>query len=131
MEAIHNKQTRENEQKEKHAKDRQILENMEKKQGKIQNPVKVMAKRPGTLSSFMGYYNEVFEGGPLSPRERALVAIGTAVAMRSPQCVSTHSHRAREAGASEDEIVQAMLISGVMLGASPLRAAYSGILNEE
>jgi AhpD family alkylhydroperoxidase len=131
MEGIQNNQNSNNDVEQKREKDQQILANMKKQQGKIQNPMKVMAKRPGTLASFMTYWSGVFQEGPLTARERSLIATGVAVAMRSPQCVSTHSNRAREAGASDDEVVQAMMIASVMLGASPLRAAYNGVQNEE
>jgi len=63
------------------------------------------------------------ENGPLSEKTRSLIGVGVAVAMRSPQCVRSQSDTAKAAGATDDEIAQAVLITSVMLGASPLRSA--------
>lgn len=112
-------------------RDQQLLGTIKKQKGNVPTPLKIMAKRSGTLATFMAYHKQVFEDGPLSDRERSLVAVGTAVAMRSPQCIQTHSDYARKAGASEEEIIQAVMVASVMLGASPLRAAYSGLYGEE
>lgn len=106
--------------------DQQIMADMAA-EGEVQTPVKVMAKRPGTLARFMAYHKTIFGDGPLTERERRLIAVAVGVARNSPKCIATHANAARKAGASEDEIVQSMLIASVMLGASPLRAAYSGI----
>ncbi len=135
MEGIHNNQGVNSNNKQlmerTREKDKQILANIEEQKGNAPTPLKIMAMRPGTLTAFMAYRNQIFENGPLTEREQSLVAIGTAVAMRSSKCVWTHSNNAREAGISEDEIVQAMLIASVMLGASPLRSAYSGVYKKE
>lgn len=108
-------------------KDRSVLNTVEQKSGNVPTPLKIMAIRPGTVSTFMAHRKQVFEGGPLTERERSLVGIGVAVAMRSPECVRSHVNFAKKAGVVEDEIAQAMLVASVMLGASPLRAAYSGL----
>jgi AhpD family alkylhydroperoxidase len=89
-----------------------------------------MAMRPGTVETFMAYRNQIFEGGPLNKKEQALVAIATAVALKSAQCVHTHTNNAKKAGANEDEIVQTMLIASLMSGSSPLHIAYGAIREE-
>lgn len=113
----------ETDREKKYAQDLQIMENVKKMKGKVPTPLKVMALRPGTLSTFMAHRNQVMENGPLSEKTRSLIGAGIAVAMRSPQCIKTQSDTARAAGATDDEIAQAVLIASVMLGASPLRSA--------
>ncbi len=130
MEETHNSQHQTSVEQQQ-ATEQHILANVKANTGEVPTPLKIMSMRPGTLASFMGYRNQVFENGPLTDRERSLVAIGVAVAMRSPKCSYTHSNAARQAGASEDDIVQAMLIASLMLGVSPLRAAYSGVHTQE
>ena len=110
-------------QERKYAQDLEFMKNLYEMKGKVSTPLKVMALRPGTLSTFMAHRNQVMENGPLSEKTRALIGIGVAVAMRSPQCVKTQSGAARAAGATHDEIAQAVLMTSVMLGASPLRSA--------
>lgn len=107
----------------KHALDLKIMENIKEMKGKVPTPLKMMALRPGTLSTFMAHRNQVMENGPLSEKTRALIGTGVAVAMRSAKCIKTQSSSARTAGATDDEIVQAVLLASVMLGASPLRSA--------
>jgi len=113
----------ETDQEKKYAQDLQIMENVKKVKGKVPTPLKVMALRPGTLSTFMTHRNQVMENGPLSEKTRSLIGIGVAVAMRSSQCIKTQSDSARGAGATDDEIAQTVLMASVMLGASPLRSA--------
>ncbi len=112
---------------EKSAADQSILATIKEMKGDVPPPLKIMAMRPGTLSTFMAHRNQVMENGPLTERERSLIGIGIAVAMKSAKCVSKQANNARQAEASEDEIVQAMLMASVMLGASPLHVAYSGV----
>lgn len=130
MEGSHNNQTQ-NSVEQQRAVDQEILDNFEANMGEVPTPLKIMAMRPGTLANFMAYHSQVFKDGPLTERERRLVAVGVGVAMRSPKCIYTHSNAARQAGASEDDIVQAMMIASLMLGASPLRAAYSAVHTKE
>lgn len=109
----------------KYAQDLEIMEHIKKMKGKVATPLKVMALRPGTLTTFMAHRNQVMENGPLSEKTRALIGTGVAVAMRSDQCIKTQSATARDAGATDAEIAQAVLMASVMLGASPLRSAGS------
>ncbi len=111
----------------KSAADQDILASIKEVKGDVPPPLKIMAMRPGTLSTFMAHRNQVMENGPLTERERSLIGIGIAVAMKSSKCVSTQANNARQAEVSEDEIVQAMLMASVMLGTSPLHVAYSGV----
>ncbi len=115
---------------EKSAADQSILATIKEMKGEVPPPLKIMSMRSGTLSTFMAHRNQVMENGPLTERERSLIGIGIAVAMKSPKCVSTQANNARQAEVSEDEIVQAMLMASVMLGASPLHVAYNGVLKE-
>jgi AhpD family alkylhydroperoxidase len=116
---------------EKQAQDLKIMENVKEMKGKVPTPLRVMALRPGTLTTFMAHRNQIMEDGPLSEKSRSLIGIGVAVAMRSSQCIKTQSSTARSAGATEDEIAQAVLMASVMLGASPLRSAGCCLENEQ
>ncbi len=105
------------------------LTHFEEIKGMIPTPLKMMALRPGTVSAFMAHRNRIFEGGPLTEREKALLGVSVSVALISPACIRNHANDARKAGAGEDEIVQAVLIAGLICGASPLRAAFAGMMN--
>jgi AhpD family alkylhydroperoxidase len=73
-------------------------------------------------SQFKAEYPEVFErnealgqyiheeAGPLDVKSRWLIKLGISAATRHDNGVGTHVAKAREAGATEQEIVQAMLL---------------------
>jgi AhpD family alkylhydroperoxidase len=50
------------------------------------------------------------QGGPLEDKTRWLVKLGISAASRHQTAVSTHVARARAAGASEEEILHALLL---------------------
>jgi alkylhydroperoxidase/carboxymuconolactone decarboxylase family protein YurZ len=109
-----------------------------KKSGKANNtnivskPLKLINIRPGALEMFLKYRDQILDKGPLTEKERFLVALATTVALKSSNCIRTQTTNARKAGASEDEIVQTMLIVGLVSGNSPLNAAYeTGALDQE
>jgi len=102
----------------------QILAGVEKAKGFRPPALEVMSGREGTLESFMIYGKRAFDGGPLSERESYLAALAAAVALRSPTCIRAHSESAIRAGATEEEVLQAALIAGVVSGTSALHVAH-------
>ena len=107
--------------------DEQILAQFQREHGFIPKALRVLARRPEALPRFMSYGKGVFEGGPLNDRERYLVALSAAVALKSPDCIQAHSRRARQAGASDEEIVQTALIAGLVSNGSVLHIAYDSL----
>jgi AhpD family alkylhydroperoxidase len=105
-----------------------ILRNVEKKKGFRPWPLQLMAQRKGTLPSFMKYGNGLFENGPLSPKEVYLVALSAAVAMHSPTCIRAHTKSAMENGATDEEILQAVLVAGLISNTAPLHVAGEEVL---
>jgi AhpD family alkylhydroperoxidase len=104
--------------------DKEILEKMLKENGKLSKAIQLMGKRSGAVSNFMKYRNQIFEEGPLSKKERFLIALAAAVALKSNHCIPVQANNAKKAGASEEEIIQTMLIVGVVSGNSPLNVAF-------
>jgi alkylhydroperoxidase/carboxymuconolactone decarboxylase family protein YurZ len=74
------------------------------------------------FSEFKEQYPEVYEktealgefihheGGPLEDKTRWLIKLGISAAPRHQNAVGTHIARAREAGATEEEIMHALLL---------------------
>lgn len=67
---------------------------------------------------------KLFEGGPLNDRERFLIALSAAAALKAPECIRAHTRRALNSGATEDEVLQAILIVGMISNTAPLHLAY-------
>ena len=64
------------------------------------------------------------QGGPLDEKTRALIKLGIAGASHHQTAVSTQVARAREAGASEEEIVHAILLVIPTCGFPTFMEAY-------
>jgi len=56
----------------------------------------------------------VVRDSPLGARVAELVAVGAAAALQCEHCIRTHSEQALRAGASLDDVFQAMLIAGTI-----------------
>lgn len=93
--------------------------------GFIPDAIKLMVKRKGTLNAFVSFRNQIFNNGPLDMKETALIALGVAVALKSNNCIKVNTKKAKATGATEEEIIQAMLIAGLHSGNNPLHNAYS------
>jgi AhpD family alkylhydroperoxidase len=108
-------------------KDKEILANVERENGWIPNPLKLMEKRPGTVQTFMAHKTQVYNGGPLNKKEQALITLAVAAAIRSEHCMSVRTDEAKKEGVSKDEIVQTLLITSQMVGSSLLQIAYKSM----
>jgi AhpD family alkylhydroperoxidase len=85
-----------------------ILASFEAAKGFRPPALQLMSERRGVLERSMPYGLAAFEGGPLTTREAYLAAVAAATALESPTCIGTHTAGAIEAGATRDEVVQAM-----------------------
>ena len=63
-------------------------------------------------------------GGPLDEKTRWLIKLGISAATHHQRAVLTHVERAREAGATEEEIVHAMLLVIPTCGFPTFMEAY-------
>jgi len=104
--------------------EQQMLQEVKESMGFVPGPLVAMSKRPGTLSRFMAYGKGLMEDGPLSARERSLVALSAATALKSADCIRAHCMKARNAGATEEEVLQALLIAGMISNTSALHVAH-------
>lgn len=77
---------------------------------------KLMKMKPETAAAFVAFDQQVFKEGALSTKAKELIAIGAAHATRCPYCIEAHVDRALKAGASEEEIAEAVFV-GVSLNA--------------
>jgi 4-carboxymuconolactone decarboxylase len=110
--------------------DAKVMAAISKRMGHVPAPLPLVAKRPGAAATLWAHKNQVMEGGPLSEKERSLIALSSAAALKSTECVRSHAQAARKAGASEEEVIQTVLIAGYVSGMSPLRAAYDVFCDE-
>lgn len=63
--------------------------------------------------------------GPLDEKTRELVKLGMAAAMRAETAVHSHTHRALDAGATEEELEHALLLGITTLGFPTMMTALT------
>jgi alkylhydroperoxidase/carboxymuconolactone decarboxylase family protein YurZ len=110
--------------------DENQINSEEKQKAHAPSNLKLISKRSGAADAFLLYRNNILENGPLKKKERVLIALASTVALKAPKCIANQTKNARDAGASEDEIIQTMLIVGLVCGNSPLSTAFSSSFEE-
>lgn len=64
---------------------------------------------------FFKYYNKVTgQDGALSKREKALIALAVSHAQKCPYCIDAYTTGCLEAGASPDQMMEAVHVAAVM-----------------
>ena len=66
------------------------------------------------FDSFMAFNQKAFEEGALPLKVKELIAVGAAHITRCPYCIETHVQKAQKAGASDEEIAEAVFIAMAM-----------------
>lgn len=93
-------------------------------------------KLPGTFKAFCGRFPEIaaahdamgdaaFTAGPLDEKTCLLIKIGTSLGAGLESAVKSHVRRATEAGATEAEVEQAILLAMTTVGFPRTVAAWS------
>jgi AhpD family alkylhydroperoxidase len=83
---------------------------------------------PETAEAFGQMRNSIFKDGFLNLKTKELIAIASSVLMRCQFCVDTHSQRAITAGATKEEIAEA--ISVAMFVAAGSQIGWTNIYEE-
>ncbi len=95
-----------------------------------------MPKLPGTFQQFKEEHPAVWQAyenlgvaiahsGPLQQKVRELIKLGMAAAHQSESAVHSHTHRALEAGATQEEIEHAILQGITTIGFPKTMAALT------
>lgn len=71
-------------------------------------------------NKFFGYYEEVFEEGALTKREKALIALAVSHALQCPYCIDAYTTNSLEKGASEEQMMEAVHVAAAIRGGSTL-----------
>lgn len=82
---------------------------------------------PAIADSFKNIGDLCSTAGSMDEKTRHLVQLGIAVGAESKGAVRSHARRALELGAKPEEILQAVLMSGTMIGFPGMIAAYGWV----
>ena len=71
-------------------------------------------------AKFFEYYASVFADGALTPREKALIALGVAHAVQCPYCIDAYSTESLKQGADLEQMTEAVHVATAIRGGASL-----------
>lgn len=71
-------------------------------------------RTPALAESFFDYYGKVMADGSLTSREKSLIALAVAHALKCPYCIDSISGSCLQSGLSEEEMMEAVHVAGAM-----------------
>ncbi len=72
------------------------------------------ALAPEAMAAFDGLNAAVFKDGALSVKVKELIAVAVAVTTQCPYCIDAHVKKAKAAGATEAELVEATMVAAAL-----------------
>ncbi len=69
---------------------------------------------PDQLGAFQQFSNQAFAKGTLDVRTKQLIAVAVAHVTQCPYCIRSHTKAARKAGASREQIMEAIWVAAEM-----------------
>ena len=72
------------------------------------------ALAPEIHEAFQAFSRKVFEAGALPPKTKQLIAVAVAHVTQCPYCIRGHTKAARAAGATPEEIMEAIWVAAEM-----------------
>ncbi len=100
------------------------MENIEAEYGRAPLIFKRMAERPEVLISHLLYKGTVTGTSTLEPKYVELISMAVGAALKCQHCTSYHLQAAVKKGASREEILEVILIAGLISNSSVLANAY-------
>lgn len=92
--------------------------------GRVPLIFKRMSERPEVLISHLLYKGTVAETSPLDPKYVELISMAVGAALKCPHCTGYHMQAAIKMGATREEVLEVILLSGMISNSSVLANAY-------
>lgn len=80
-------------------------------QENIQNLAKIRDYAPEQFQAFDHFNRAIFNEGALSIKEKEIIAVAIAHITQCPYCIDSHTKKAKKAGASLEELVEAVFVA--------------------
>ncbi len=80
----------------------------------------LMNKYPEEVRAFLHFLNTVVKEKGLSVKEKELIALALGIATGCEWCITLHTKKALEAGATEEQIIEAAFVAVLMAGGPAL-----------
>ncbi len=69
---------------------------------------------PEAFKAFMAFDAAAFKGGVVPLKYKELMAIAVALTTQCPYCIAIHTQRAKQAGATEQELAETTLLTAAL-----------------
>jgi AhpD family alkylhydroperoxidase len=100
------------------------MKTIEEEYGRVPLVFRRMGERPEVLISHLLYKGTVAQTSPLDPKYVELISMAVGAALKCPHCTGYHMQAALKMGATRDEILEVILLSGMISNSSVLANAY-------
>ncbi|MDN7026191.1 carboxymuconolactone decarboxylase family protein [Methanoculleus sp. FWC-SCC1] len=100
------------------------LHDIEKEYGRVPLIFERMSERPEILISHLLYKSAVVETSQLEPKMIELISLAVGAALKCSHCVEYHMAAAKAKGATRAEILEVILIAGLLANSAVLADAY-------
>lgn len=81
--------------------------------------LELLAKEePSVIKALYKLKYEVFKDGALSTKEKEIIATAVSCLLKCDICLEVHAQRAKETGATKDELREAMVVAMYLAGPS-------------
>ena len=97
---------------------------IEEDYGRVPLIFKRMGERPEVLISHLLYKGTVTQTSPLDPKYVELISMAVGAALKCPHCTGYHMQAAIKRGATREEILEVILIAGLLANSVVLAEAY-------
>ena len=87
---------------------------------KDKNIQKMAELQPEVFEKFVEFEKAVYEEGTLSTKFKELMAVGITHVTQCDACIAYHTNKAKAAGASDQEIVEAVFVAMELLAGSAI-----------
>jgi AhpD family alkylhydroperoxidase len=100
------------------------MQKIEEEYGRVPLIFKRMGERPEVLISHLLYKGTVAQTSPLDPKYVELISLAVGAALKCPHCTGYHMQAAFKMGASREEILEVILLAGMISNSSVLANSY-------
>jgi len=100
------------------------MQEIEEEYGRVPLIFKRMGERPEVLISHLLYKGTVAQTSPLDPKYVELISLAVGAALKCPHCTGYHMQAALKMGASREEILEVILLAGMISNSSVLANSY-------
>jgi AhpD family alkylhydroperoxidase len=74
----------------------------------------IEAGAPSAMKAFVAFDKAALAAGVIPGKYKELMAVAVSLTTQCPYCIEIHSNRAREAGASDPEIAEVVLVAAAL-----------------